>query len=183
MASAGKIIFNPKNCQLINFVQTTMDTAGKLLEMKVTFHPKSIVPPLHYHPFQTEFFRIISGELTVRTKSETFLLKQGDTLEIPPNTSHSMWNHSPQKTIVNWQVQPALQTEYFLETLFGLAGDNKTNSSGVPSFLQKILTANKYRDSLRLTNPPFFFQKMVFALVSPIAAMCGFKPDYERYFT
>jgi quercetin dioxygenase-like cupin family protein len=182
MAFADKIIFNQKTGQLIKFIQTSSDTNGRLLEMNATFNSHSLKPPKHYHPNQTENFRVISGHLTVNIYGKTFILKQGQTLQIPPNTSHSMWNNSDHKTIVNWQVQPALQTEYFLETLTGLANDNRTDSKGVPYFLQKILIANKYRDTLRLRNPPYIIQKVLLTFLTPFALLCGYRADDEKYF-
>ena len=182
MAFAGKIIFNQKTGQLIKFIRTSGDTDGRLLEMNVTFNPQSFSPPRHYHPNQTEIFRVISGHLTINIYGETLILKQGETLQISPNTSHSMWNNSDHKTIVNWQVQPALQTEYFLETLTGLANDNRTDAKGVPCFLQKVLIARKYQDSLRLKRPPYFIQKILFVLITPFALLCGYRADDEKYF-
>src|SRR5690606_6040684 len=109
--------------------------------------------------------------------------KQGETLKIEPNISHSMWNESANKTIVNWQVRPALQTEYLLEILTGLANDNQTNALGSPTLLQKVLTARKYQDSLRLSKPTFFIQKILFAILAPIALLNGYRADDEKYFT
>src|SRR6185437_956880 len=182
MAFAGKIIFNKKTGQLIKFIRTSDDTEGKLLEMSASFPPQSFRPPMHYHPNQTENFRVVSGSLTVNIDGETILLEQGETLEIPPNVSHSMWNNSRSKTIANWQIQPALQTEYLLETLTGLANDNRTNSLGVPSLLQKVLTARKYNASLRLTSPAYFIQRILFAIITPIAILSGYQADDKKYF-
>ena len=183
MASSGKIIFNQKSGQLIKFIRTSNETQGKLLEMNATFPGRSTAPPMHYHPAQTENFRVISGSLTINVGGKIVILHQGETLEIQPNVGHSMWNPSNDKTIVNWQVQPALQTEYLLETLTGLANDNRTNARGIPFPLQMVLTARKYQDSLRLSRPTYYIQKILFALISPIARLNGYRADDEKYFT
>ncbi|RYD79813.1 MAG: cupin domain-containing protein [Sphingobacteriales bacterium] len=183
MAYTDKIIFNQKTGQLIKFMQTSNDTDGKLLEMNVTFTPQRLPPPMHHHPKQTESFRIILGSLSVNIYGKTLILTQGQTLEIPANVPHSMWNNSDVKTIVNWRVKPALQTEFLLETLTGLANDDRTNSLGVPCLLQKVLTARKYNDSLRLSNPPYFIQRILFALITPLALLCGYRADDKKYFT
>jgi hypothetical protein len=135
---------------------------------------------MHYHPKQTENFRIISGSLAVRIYGKIIVIKQGQTLKIPANVSHAMWNNSDDKTIVNWRVTPALQTEYLMERLTCLANDNRTNSRGVPSFFQKILMAAKYRDSIRLTNPPFFIQRLLFVLLIPLAIAFGYDAHDEN---
>ena len=183
MAFAGKIIFNQKSGQLIKFIRVSKDTEGKLLEMNATFPPKSDPPPLHYHPKQTECFRVISGTLTVNVRGNILILKQGEMLKIEPNIRHSMWNESTNKTIVNWQVRPALQTEYLLETLTGLANDNRTNALGLPTLLQRVITARKYQNSFILAKPAYYIQKILFAILTPIALLNGYRADDEKYFT
>lgn len=182
MAASNEIIFNQRTGQLIKFIKTSSNTDGALLEINATFYRKSEAPALHYHPFQTENFRVISGELTVNIDNRIVVLKEGDTLCIPPNSVHAMWNSSLQKTIVNWQVRPALKTEYFLKTITGLANDNKTNAKGVPCIWQMVLTAHKYNQILRLNKPSFFIQKILFTLLAPVARLLGYKADYDKYF-
>jgi glyoxylate utilization-related uncharacterized protein len=98
----------------------------------------------------------MSGELTVRINGQVSVLKQGDTLHIPSNKVHSMWNNAGSKTVVNWKVQPARNTDQLLETATGLANDGKTNDEGVPNVLQAILMVNKYSSVFRLAKPPFY---------------------------
>jgi hypothetical protein len=52
-----------------------------------------------------------------------------------------------------------LKSEYLLETITGLANDNKTGANGKPAFLQLVLTANKFSDEFRQSKPAFFLQK------------------------
>jgi hypothetical protein len=53
-----------------------------------------------------------------------------------------MWNNSDGKTIVNWKVQPARNTENLLEMASGLANDGKTNANGLPNILLNSDTQN-----------------------------------------
>ena len=123
----------------------------------------------------------MSGELTVRIDGILKVLKQGDTLRIPVNKVHSMWNNSDSKTIVNWKVEPAMNTDNFLETATGLANDGKTNADGVPNILQVALMANKYADVFRLSKPPFAMQRILFIILTPLAYLFGYKPTYKKY--
>src|SRR5687768_8536880 len=107
--------------------------------METIFQPGSKEPPAHYHPYQEENFTIISGELTVKLKGSLKVYTAGETLFVPKNTIHSMWNPSGSTTVVRWHVAPALDTEYFFETMMGLAGEGKTNKEGVPRILQIAL--------------------------------------------
>jgi quercetin dioxygenase-like cupin family protein len=181
MAFKNKIILNPKTRNEIKFLQTSKDSDGKILEMESTYFANSKEPPPHYHPYQEEDFTILSGGISMRINGRINILKQGESIHIPANTVHSMWNNSDNKTIVNWKVRPAMETEFMLETLIGLAKDGKTNEEGVPELLQISLTANKFSNVLRLDNPPFILQKIIFTLLSPLSIALGYRATYSKY--
>ncbi len=181
MAYQNKIIRNPKTQQEIKFLQTACDTDGELLEMESTYSIHSPEPPPHYHPQQAEDFTIVSGEMTVRMNGQIRVLKQGDTLHVPANTVHSMWNNTGQKAVVNWKVRPALDTEHFFETFTGLAIDGKTNETGMPPLLQVALLVTKYDHVFRLAKPPFPVQKILFLLLTPFAYLSGYRSVYRKY--
>lgn len=181
MAFKNKTISNPKTGQDITFIQTSNDTNGKRLVMESTYNAYSKEPVSHYHPNQIEDFTVLSGELTVRMNGEVKILQVGDTLHIPKNTMHAMWNATLEKTVVQWSVEPALNTEYLLETTTGLAADGKANAEGMPSLLQLVLIANKYAPVFRLSTPPFIVQKIFFLLLTPVAYLCGYRSTYKKY--
>lgn len=181
MAYANKTICNPATGQEIRFVQTARDTGGRLLEMESHFLPGSLEPKPHYHPLQTEHFTALSGAIVVRLGKVIQVLRAGETLRIPPNTVHSMWNPFEEKAVVTWKMEPALDTEYFLETGMGLAQEGKTGENGMPPLLQVALLANKYDNVFRLANPPFWVQKTLFTLLTPLALLRGYRASYAKY--
>jgi len=182
MAYKNKVIINIVTGQEIKFLQTSEDTAGKLLEMESTYNSRSKEPAPHYHPYQEEDFKVISGELTVRMGGEAIrTLKAGDSLHISVNKVHSMWNAGEGKTVVNWQVRRALNTEHLLETMIGLAADGRTNSEGMPNILQIALTAGKFSNTLRLATPSFAVQSILFSILKPIGWLLGYRPTYQKY--
>lgn len=181
MAYKNKIITNPKTGQIIKFLQTAQETEGSLLEMESTFQPHSIEPPLHYHPYQEENFRIITGELSVNINGVIKTYKKGDKFQVPNNVPHSMWNASDSPAVINWQVTPALNTEYFFETSIGLANDGQTNERGMPPLLQVALLANEYNKTFRFSKPSFFVQKIIFLMLGPIARLAGYSGVYPKY--
>ena len=58
--------FAQPNGERLAFRRTAAETNGDLLEMEATYNPHSPQPPLHYHPYQDEQFRVLSG--TFRTR-------------------------------------------------------------------------------------------------------------------
>lgn len=181
MAYKDKIITNPKTGQTIKFLQTARDTDGHLLEMESTLRSHSTEPPLHYHPYQEETFSVISGQLTARLNGELRTYSAGDQFHVPKNTVHSMWNEGETPAVINWRVSPALETEYFFENTFGLSINGKTNDKGMPGILQIALIAKKYNNIFRLSKPPFFIQKIIFCILTPVAYLAGYRPSYEKY--
>jgi mannose-6-phosphate isomerase-like protein (cupin superfamily) len=181
MAYKGKIIRNPYTGHEMKFLQTASDTDGQLLEIEATYQPASKPPTPHYHPEQEEDFKVIEGTVLVRLDSWVRELKAGETLHIPHNVSHSMWNPFNVKAVVNWQVRPALDTEYFLETGTGLANDGKTNKKGMPPLLQVALLARKFAKVYRLAWPSYAIQKILFSILAPFAYLKGYRPFYKKY--
>lgn len=181
MAFKNKQISNPKTGQDIKFLQTAKDTDDELLEMEATYNAHSKEPAAHYHPSQVEDFTVLSGQLTVRIDGQVNVLKQGDILHIPINKAHSIWNDTDGKTIINWKVRPAMDTDNLLETVTGLAIDGKTNDEGMPNILQVALMANKYSDVFRLSKPPFAIQKILFIILTPFSYLFGYRPTYGKY--
>ena len=181
MAYKNKLIQNPKTGQDIRFLQTAKETRGGLLEMETIYHAMSTEPPPHYHPYQQEEFTVLAGQISVRINGQINIVKAGDSLHVPQNTVHSMWNHSNSQAVVNWKVRPALDTEHFLETVVGLATDGKTNAAGKPSLLQTALMAKKYHKVFRLSRPAFLVQMLVFYVLAPLARLKGLKSTYSKY--
>jgi mannose-6-phosphate isomerase-like protein (cupin superfamily) len=55
--------------------------------------------PLHQHPHQSQFLRVIVGRLRVICNEREFTLRSGQSLLIPPGTTHKAWNPGPGITI------------------------------------------------------------------------------------
>jgi mannose-6-phosphate isomerase-like protein (cupin superfamily) len=181
MAYKNKVILNPLTGHEMKFLQTAKDTNGKLLEIEATYHAASKPPAPHYHPAQDEVFTVLEGTLAVQVAGQLKQMHAGDILHIPRNTVHAMWNPFEAKTVVNWQVRPALNTEQFLETGTGLAADGKLNKNGMPPLLQVALLANHFAPVYRLPKPPFAVQRILFWLLTPIAYLKGYRATYAKY--
>jgi len=181
MAYKGKTTINCKTGIETKFLQTSKDTDGQLLEMETTYPARSHKPPPHYHPQQEEDFTILSGEMTVRMDGQLRILRQGDTLHIPKNKVHSMWNHTLAKAVVNWKVRPALDSEYFFEIATGLANDGKLSTRRKPNLLQTASLMNRFSHEFRLTKPPYWVQRMMFGILGAVGWFLGYRGWYEKY--
>ncbi|MBE7176790.1 MAG: cupin domain-containing protein [Mucilaginibacter polytrichastri] len=181
MAFPEKTVSNPASGQSIRFLQTSAMTGGRLLEMESIYTKNSDEPASHYHPFQSEEFGVVSGILTVRINGMVRNIGEGETLHIPAGQAHTMWNASGGRTVVNWKVYPAMNTEHFLETVFGLAADGKTNAAGMPAFLQTVITAFHFSRVFRLAKPPYFMLRILMLFLVPLAFLAGYRAVYRKH--
>lgn len=68
-----------------------------------------------------------------------------------------------------------------IKNLYGLAQDGKTNVEGRPGLLQASLFAREFEDVLRFTKPTRTVQKVLFAVLAPIARLPGYRGSYLEY--
>jgi len=176
MAKAGDVLKNPNGARLI-FRKTAADTNGELLEVEMTYRPDSAKPPEHYHPYQEEHFQVLVGAVftVIDGIDKTYL--PGENFSVPIAVPHWMRNTSEEEGRVIWQTLPAMRTETFFETMWGLAADGKGN----PGLLQMAVLGQAYADQFRLTSPPYGLQRFLFYILAPIGKLLGYKAEYPRY--
>ncbi len=178
MVKVGDVIENPVSGQHLIFRKTAQDTGGELLEVESLYtKPTPSRPPVHYHPRQEERFEVLSGEVHALIGGEERTLREGEVLMIAPSTPHTMWAEEA-GTRVNWQTRPALETEAFFETVWGLAKDGKVNDKGVPNLLRVALIAQEYEQEYRLTSPPRIVQRVLFGSLAPVGKLLGYPARY-----
>jgi quercetin dioxygenase-like cupin family protein len=161
------------------FHKTSADTKGAYLEMEVSYAPHSNQPPYHYHPYQEEHFEVRKGRFRTRIGSVEHTYEIGDHFDIPKNTPHWMYNTSDEDGCLLWQVRPAMKTQAFLETMWGLEADGKTNANGAPPLLHLAVILREFSDEFRPANPPYWIQRILFGLLSPIGKRLGYRAKYH----
>jgi len=179
MSTAKKELTNRAGGRVI-FTQTAADTDGELLEMEATYPPHSEQPPTHYHPYQEEQFEVRQGEFRTNINGVVQDYHPGDRFSVPMNTPHWMYNAGDTEGKLIWQVRPALKTQAFFETMWGLDADGKTNDQGVPNLLQLAVIMQAFADEFRATNPPYWLQQILFAVLAPIGRMMGYQAQYPQ---
>jgi quercetin dioxygenase-like cupin family protein len=182
MAKAGEKIYNPVQGDWIIFRETARDTNGELMRGELIVSPHGS-NPLHVHPDQEEYFKVLSGTLGVQVDDEHRSLGEGEEATVPPGTPHRWYNEADQEEVrVLGEVRPALNTEIFFETLYGLARDGRTDENGVPNQLQFAVMLNGlHKGELYLATPPIAVQKALFALLAPVGKLLGYKDHYPEY--
>ena len=171
MAFQGKVLINPGVGRL-EFLKTSEDTDGELLEMEVTYLPHSSPPPNHYHPFQEERFRVLQGTIKTQIGGTRATYKSGDEFLVPPGENHWMYNAGETEARVNWQTRPALRTEIFFETLWELRK---------PKLLHLAVIMQEFSREFRPAQPPYWLLRILFGLLAPIGSLMGYRAVNESY--
>ncbi len=179
MAEAGEVVHNPRQKERIVFEQTARETDGRLLRLEMLASPGGASPPEHLHPRQEERFETVSGVLRARVGGEERTLRAGELMVVPAGTPHTWWIDGEEEARVLVEFRPALNTETFFETMYGLARDGKLDEDGVPPFLQTALISSTYE--IYLPRPPVAAQKALFSLLAPVARLMGYRASYPEY--
>lgn len=182
MARAGEEIYNPVQQDWIIWRKTARDTDGESLSVDLFVAPRG-GNPLHVHPRQEEYFKAVSGTFGVQVGDEHRWLAEGEEAIVPPGTPHRWWNDSDdEEAHVILELRPALNSETFFETLYGLARDGKTDKNGAPNLLQQAVTLNGInRGEIYLASPPVPVQKALLAALAPMGRLLGYKDLYPKY--
>jgi quercetin dioxygenase-like cupin family protein len=177
MARPGDVLAHPRGDRLV-FIATAADTGGERLEMDVTYPRRTHAPAPHLHPHQEETFRVLQGALrtTIDGRERTF--GPGEAFVVPPGTPHTMHADADEPTRFLWEVRPALRTEDFFETIWGLARAGRTNARGTPTVLQGAVLMRAYAAEFRLVRPPRFVQRPLFAVLAAIGRALGYRARY-----
>lgn len=176
MAKAGEVLVNPNGDRLV-FRKTASDTGGELLEVDMTYRPDSTKPPEHYHPHQEEHFEVLAGAILTVIDGVERTYMPGEDFTIPAGAPHWMRNTSEEEGKVIWQTRPAMRTETFFETVWGLAADGKSNIN----LLQAAVLGQAYADQFRLTSPPYALQRFLFLILAPVGRLFGYQAEYPQY--
>jgi quercetin dioxygenase-like cupin family protein len=176
MAKTNQVIENKTFGDRAKFLITAEDSGGELLKAELCCKPGGEGPPLHYHPIQSETFEVVKGELSLMCDGKKHVLKQGETFTIPPNTAHKFWNGSAEEFVAIVELRPAMKTEFFLETLYALDVQGKTNKTGIPKNpLQFAALLNECYGEMFVVGPPVAAQKFMAKVLGSFAKLIGYK--------
>jgi quercetin dioxygenase-like cupin family protein len=182
MAIVGEAIENPLSGERLTWVETATSSNGEVLAFDLDLRPGASVAAEHRHLLQEERFTVASGTVGLSIGGIEQSLAAGEDAVVPPGVAHRWWNSGSDSTLVRVELRPALESEVFFETLFGLARDGKTNAKGVPDLLQIAVAYADLGDSCsRLLRPPLAVQRIVLTPLVPLARRLGRRASYPAY--
>jgi mannose-6-phosphate isomerase-like protein (cupin superfamily) len=174
----GDTLENPVTGERVTFLETATETNGERVVIDVTVDPDGFVAAAHVHPYQSERFEIVAGEAEFTLGKEIVTARPGDVVMVEPGTLHHFRNAGQGELRFITEVRPALSFETFLETMYGLAADGKTNRKGLPNPLRLAVIMREHFDLVRLAFPPAWVQKTGLVLGAPFGRLLGYPPTY-----
>ncbi len=180
MPKQGQTITNPTNGDSYEFLETASDSGGARVKMKASIYSKGQLVPNHFHALQDETFEVLSGKLNVILNGEMRIVTAGEQISLPRNIPHNHFNAEDSPVTYIHTVTPALDFDYLIENLVGLAADGKSKN-GKYGLVQELVTL-KYLDSKSfLADVPVPVQKLLMNLVAPIGRLLGYRAIYKKY--
>jgi quercetin dioxygenase-like cupin family protein len=179
MAQAGETIENPRTGQRMTFLQTGADTNGELLRIECFSPATGVDEPEHCHPLQESRAEMIAGTLRFRVRGQISELGAGEANTIAAGAAHSFGNYGNEAAHWIAEFRPALRTDVFFEALFDLAARGQLNERGMPSLLQLAVSVPAFAQEIRVTRPPWPVQRLLFAILGPIARRRGLTSSFE----
>lgn len=183
MIRKGDTIENPVTGERVTFLKTSAETDGEMVLIDTTVAPNGFVAAEHIHPYQSERFEILEGEVEFKLDGEIVVARAGDIVMVDPGAAHQFRNIGKEEVRFLTEVCPALTFEMFLETMFGLAADGKTDRKGMPNPFQLAVVMNEQFDLVRLPFPPAWMQRTGLALGAPLGRLLGYESAYVSEYT
>ena len=179
MARSGDVIEHPVTGERIIFRKTAQETGGERMQADLIVQPHGFAAAEHIHPLQDEHFEVMSGGIRLRLNGTERDLHVGERTTVPAGAPHVWWNPSDAEARVEVELRPALDTESFFETFFGLAQAGKVNKkTGLPNLFVLALVMREFRKEIRLARPPAPVQTVLFSGLGFVGRLFGFRGRY-----
>ena len=109
------------------------------------------------------------------------VLEPGEEISVPPGTPHTFWNASEGDEELHHRVElrPALNTEHFFETVFGLQRAGK-RAPGKPAAALRMASL-ALEHEFWVAGPPVLLQKALFAALALLGRPFGNRVSYSEY--
>ena len=178
MARAGDVIEHLTG-ERFEFRKTAEDTGGELLRIEATVEPRGYAAAEHIHPRQEERFEILSGTIRYRVEGVERVAGAGEELVIPRGVNHVWENAGEDDLHMFIEFRPALRSEEFFESYFGLGQDGLTDpKTGLPNLIRMAVLLNEFREEIHLSRPPLLVQRIVFGTLALVGRLLGYPARY-----
>ncbi len=161
----------------IEFLETDEETNGQRSKFIMTLAPKSswARSPRHFHPYQTETFKVLAGELNLRVGNQHLILKPNqEKVVVEKFVLHSFWNEQEEEVKFIAEIYPPKNIEKGIRMTYKLAQEGKINKNNIPYNPFYTLLLMHYFDAY-FDIIPWRIQQFLFRQGAHLAAFFGYK--------
>jgi mannose-6-phosphate isomerase-like protein (cupin superfamily) len=136
---------------------------------------------VHVHPGADEHFMVKTGRIKVVIDGREHIVGPGERAIVPRGRPHYFANAGEGSAEVTIEFRPAQQHLRFFANFASIAEKHPEwfSAAGDPRLRLVALKFNTYRDHLYLAGIPAVVQKVLFALLAPIARLRGYRMEIE----
>jgi mannose-6-phosphate isomerase-like protein (cupin superfamily) len=139
---------------------------GETLRVEMWTDPGGGVRAEHIHPALEERYEVLEGEITINLDGETRRLGAGQRAVVPPGVRHSFENTGDRPAHLVAEAEPAQELRESIEDGARLARTERFSDTGQPQTVRALVEAaalaERYRETVVLTSPPRFVQRILF---------------------
>jgi quercetin dioxygenase-like cupin family protein len=175
---AGTRVSNAFNGE--TFVFTHMDEAATVCRFDVFLARGGVTTGTgrqHFHPNAAESFLVRTGALRLMVDGHWHQLAPGDSLTVPRGVPHLFRNGHDGETLFTTTFDPACDhLRFFLNMSLNTANHPEWyDACGEPPLALRALALHAYAGHAYGDGIPVWFQRALFALLSPVAALRGYR--------
>jgi mannose-6-phosphate isomerase-like protein (cupin superfamily) len=179
---AGDVAWNPLSGEKALLVESAEESGGARMVVDFAVEEGGFVPGgAHTHDNCAEHFEVREGRITIVIDDQERTLGPGEQITVPRGAMHRWWNSGEGQVLARVRIEPALRFQEAIMVLWGLCADGHTNAKGMPSPLLGALFATRFRDEIRLREPPQVIQRILFPPLAAVARLRGGEKTIERY--
>jgi mannose-6-phosphate isomerase-like protein (cupin superfamily) len=179
---AGDVVWNPLSGEKALLVESADESGGARMVVDFAVEEGGFVPGgAHAHDNCAEHFEVREGRITIVIDDQERTLGPGEQIAVPRGAMHRWWNSGEGQVLARVRIEPALRFQEAIMVLWGLCADGHTNAKGMPSPLLGALFATRFRDEIRLREPPQVIQRILFPPLAAVARLRGSEKTIERY--
>lgn len=177
----GETYHNPVTGERAIVLEAPSQSPERRLVAELWLNPGAAVAGEHLHPAIDESFEVLEGELGYRLGGVEATAVAGDRIDIPAGTWHDWWHRGRGETTCRVTITPGDRFQQMILTLWGLAGDGRTDEKGMPGLLQLAAISREFEDAIVFRRPPRIVQRALFGVLAPLARRRGYRGVYPRY--
>jgi mannose-6-phosphate isomerase-like protein (cupin superfamily) len=165
------------------FTQKIIKEDGNHIWLELIIAPHAPGPPAHVHTTFAETFAVVKGDLSLLVGDQVKVIHAGEEFTVPPGTVHRPFNPTANEVIVRGPLTPkyAIPRDFglFLSQMYGFMDESPAHTKPPAILLQMSIFAPRY--DAWLAKPPVVMQRVLYALLRPVARALGYRSYYARF--